>query len=1076
MDARPNSRHWSLRFTCLLLACLLLAFLLANGARQSMAGEPISYNRDIRPILSDKCFQCHGPDEESREADLRLDLRESAVEDRGDGAAITPGNPTLSHLLERIESDDESLRMPPSETKKTVTSVEAARIREWVEQGAKYEGHWSFLPIARPSLPPVDDSTWGKNEIDRFVIARLESQQLAPSKLAAPATQVRRLYLDLLGTLPPPEVVERFVADPSDEAYARLVELLLANPQYGERWGRYWLDQARYADSHGYTIDGDRTMWPYRDWVIHALNRDMPFDQFTIEQLAGDLLDAPTRSQLVATGFHRNTLINQEGGTDNEQFRNEEVVDRVNTTGAVWLGLTVGCAQCHTHKFDPITQREFYQLFAFFNNNEDVNNTGPTVEVHENELFLGEASARLSEKLTKAQGHVAALQKTRGARQEKWAATLLTSLQEKGAVVEWKALRPDELSARSAKLTVLEDGSVLAGRGDAKEKYTVSFPVEKETKIAAVRLRVLPHESLPKNGPGLAGNGNFVLTDVQIAADGEALAISRAQSSHHQPKFPIEHSIDGMPSTGWAINVAAGSTTKMNAPHEAHFVIETPPTVDGRLTITLDHHGKFYNVGRFAIDVAETAPSAIVDAPLLAALETQADQRTDAMKKLLADEFAKQDGEARVAKQAVTDVKSEIGYGAAVRSMVMRDLAQPRETFVQIRGDFLRPDKEAGPLTAGVPAVFPALEADTAEADTAESDTAEADTAEADTAEADTAESATAETATAETDTAETDTAETDTAQLSRLQLARWLVSREHPLTSRVTVNRIWLRYFGFGIVATDSDFGTQGTYPTHPALLDWLAAEFMDDGWSLKSLHRKIVTSATYRQSSHVQTDSADPLNRWLGRQNRLRFDAEIVRDAALSASGLLEKRVGGPSVRPPQPDGVYAFTQTKKGWTIDSGANRFRRALYTRFYRSAPYPLFTTFDTPDFQAVCTSRVRSNTPLQSLMMANDAAQFELSQGLAARVLSEIPTSDSDRVTRLYMICMSRPPSATERSAVTGFLERQQAYFSAAGEDAKRIAPSTGYVAGDQVQIAKAASWTTLARALMNTDEFITRE
>jgi hypothetical protein len=1041
MDARLKSRLLSWPITCVLVAVWFGASL-ATG----IAEEPISYNRDIRPILSDKCFQCHGPDEESRQAELRLDMRQSAIEDRGDGAAIAPNDPTTSHLLERITSDDESVRMPPPETNKTVTSAEAAKIRDWIEQGAKYEGHWSFSPISRPSLPVVTNGDWAKNEIDHFISAGLASKGLTPSPLATPATQVRRVYLDLLGILPPPDVVQRFAADPTDKAYVALVDKLLANPQYGERWGRYWLDQARYADSHGYTIDGDRTMWPYRDWVIHALNRDMPFDQFTIEQLAGDLLDSPTRSQLVATGFHRNTLINQEGGTDNEQFRNEEVVDRVNTTSAVWLGLTVGCAQCHTHKFDPITQKEFYQLFAFFNDNEDVNNTGPTVEVHENELFLGEIPPSLQEKLQLAQQQVAELRKTRGARQEKWVTELLASLRNEGNLVEWQSLRPTETKSRSAKLTVLDDGSVLAAKGEEKELYTVTFAVEPGTKIGAVRLRVIPHHSLPNKGPGLAGNGNFVLTDVHVAADEQELSIIRAQASHHQPKFPIENSLDGKPTTGWAINVAKGSKKKMNAPHEAHFILENMVTVEGKITLTLDHqaNGSFYNVGRFAVDISESAPTVIVEAQLLAALGTVAAERTDAMKKILTDEFTKQDAEVRVAERAVQAVKNEIGYGAVVRSMVMRDRAEPRETFVQIRGDFLRPDKDLGPVTAGVPAVFPALPPQPQPP---------------------------------QPQPPQPQPPQNGPPQKkrTRLDLARWLVAPQHPLTSRVTVNRIWLRYFGDGLVTTDNDFGTQGTYPTHPALLDWLAAELMESAWSLKAIHRKIVTSATYRQSSHVRDDlvDTDPLNRWLGRQNRLRFDAEIIRDAALSASDLLEKRIGGPSVRPPQPEGVYAFTQTKKNWSNDAGANRYRRALYTRFYRSAPYPLFTTFDSPDFQAVCTSRVRSNTPLQSLMMANDAAQFELSQGLAARVLAEVPGSESERISRIYRICMSRAPSANERSAVSGFLERQTKYFESAPEDARRIAPSA---IAEPTRIAKAASWTTLARALMNTDEFITRE
>jgi mono/diheme cytochrome c family protein len=996
----------------------------------------ISYNQDIRPLLSDKCFQCHGPDEVAREADLRLDFRVSATADHGDGAAIQTKSPGDSRILVRLRSDDPELRMPPAETKKSLTSAEIALIERWIQQGANYEEHWAFLPIQNPPVPPRTPDQLTKNEIDHFIQARLRRQGISGSSLADPSTQVRRLYLDLLGILPPPAVVERFGANPTDQAYKTLVEQVLADPHYGERWGRHWLDQARYADSHGYTIDGDRIMWPYRDWVIQAINKDVPFDQFTIEQLAGDMLDSPTQAQLVATGFHRNTLINQEGGTDNEQFRNEEVVDRVNTTGSVWLGLTVGCAQCHTHKFDPITQTEFYQLFAFFNHGQDVNNTGPTVQVHENEMFLGSLKGANDEQLQAAEAAVAGLKKDSAKRQQMWADTLLASHRNDGNIVKWTPLEATVAKALSAELQILEDHSILASKGAGKETYTVTFNVAPETPIEAIRLRVIPHESLPENGPGLAGNGNFVLTEVQIAVDGVNIPISRAQASHHQPKFPIEHTFDKNPTTGWAINVGSGSTKKMNAPHEAHFALPSIMMAETSITVTLDHqvHDTFYNIGRFAIDISAVAPQAIVDATLIAALETPVEMRDAPMKNLLANEFARSDVALRQAENSVVAVKTSAGFGAAVNSMIMRDLAKSRETYIHIRGDFLRPDKGAGLLTADVPAILPSLHSAAPAASGKRS---------------------------------------------TRLDLARWLVRADNPLTARVTVNRVWMRYFGRGLVQTDSDFGTQGSYPSHPELLDWLAHQFKTDGWSMKKLHRKIVTSATYRQSSRARPDLAesDALNHLLARQNRLRVDAEIVRDAALSASGLLSRHIGGPSVRPPQPEGVYAFTQNRKNWKVDSGSDRFRRAIYTRFYRSAPYPLFTTFDTPDFQSVCTARVRSNTPLQSLMMANDQAQFELAKGIASRVLwASKPDGDQSTnvdVEQMFLICFSRHPSANERLNVEAFIARQTERFSDSVSDAAKIAPPR---LPEKIEPAVGAAWTSLARALMNTDEFITRE
>jgi hypothetical protein len=822
--------------------------------------DRLDFNRDVRPILSDKCFHCHGPDEKTLEADLRLDRRDSAVEKK----AIVPGKPELSEAIARVLSEDRSEVMPPPRAKKPVSAAEAEILRRWIAEGAEYKGHWAFEPLAAPEPPALADGTTeaaAKNPIDRFILAELAKKGIAPSPEADPATLVRRLTLDLTGLLPAPDRVESFLAehraDP-DQAVSGLAEELLASPHYGERWGRHWLDQARYADSNGYSIDGDRSQWPYRDWVIRALNEDMPFDRFTIEQIAGDLLPNPTKAQLVASGFHRNTLINQEGGTDPEQFRNEEVVDRVNTTGAVWLGLTLGCAQCHTHKYDPISHREYFELFAFFNHGTDVNSTGATVEVCEGELFLE---------------------------------------------------NPDP-----AKLAALEEASAALAR-------TVAATAKRQ---AEWEKALVGEASADKSG------GNAV-------------------------------------------------------PEKA-------------------------------------------DSPLLAALRAEPAQRSNEQKRLLSAEFAKVDTEKQAAEKVLAEARRALGLGAAANTMVMRDLPQPRETFIHLRGSFLDHDLETGPLRPGVPAVLPPLPDEAAAKE-----------------------------------------------RPDRLDLARWLVRPDHPLVPRVTVNRAWMRLFGTGLVETENDFGTQGAYPTHPELLDWLARDFVEGGWSTKRLLKLIVTSATYRQSSHARPDLAeiDPLNKLLARQNRLRVEAEIVRDAALSASGLLQAKLGGPGVRPPQPEGVYAFTQTKKSWTTATGPDRHRRGLYIQFYRSAPYPLLTTFDSPDFQAVCTARVRSNTPLQSLALANDEALFELAQGLGARLLRDEPQDDDARLRRAFLLCYGRPPSEAERNAVASFRETQLASFRTEPEAAEAVAPADRPEAVDP---ATAAAWTSVARALMNTDEFITRE
>ncbi len=814
----------------------LITLLTSLPALLSAAEGKLDFNRDIRPILSDKCFQCHGPDEKTLHGDVRLDDRASAIATR----AIVPGSPELSEALARILSDDPDEVMPPPKTKKTVSSVEADILRRWIAEGAEYKGHWAFEPVVATNVPA------GKHPVDHFILAELERKGLQPSPEADPATLIRRLSLDLTGLLPAPDRVKSFLtehkSDP-DQAVAKLADELLASSHYGERWGRHWLDQARYADSNGYSIDGDRTQWPWRDWVIRAINEDLPFDRFTIEQIAGDLLPNATKAQLVASAFHRNTLINQEGGTDPEQFRNEEVVDRVNTTGAVWLGLTLGCAQCHTHKYDPITHREYFELFAFFNHGTDINNTGATVEVAEGEMFLKDADP-----------------------------------------AKVKAI--DEAKAALAKIT-----SATAKR--------------------------------------------------QVAWENAELA-------------------------------------------------------------------------KAAPDAKET--------PLLLALGAAPDKRTNDQKKLLVAEFAKVDQEKLAAEKTLADARAALGLGTAVNTMVMRDLPEPRETFIHLRGSFLDHDLKTGPLSPGVPAALPALP--------------------------------------------------DKTTPRNRLDLAEWLVRPDHPLVPRVTVNRVWMRYFGKGIVATENDFGMQSAFPTHPELLDWLAHDFVANGWSMKRLHKLIVTSATYRQSSHARPDLAevDPLNTLLARQNRLRVEAEIVRDAALSASGLLHPKVGGPGVKPPQPEGVYAFTQNKKSWTAATGPDRFRRGLYIQFYRSAPYPLLTTFDSPDFQSVCTARVRSNTPLQSLAMANDEALFELARGLGARLLKEVPADDEKRLERAFFLCYARPPSDAERNAVASFRETQVTSFKSDPAAAAEVAPKGA------TDPAEAASWTTVARALMNTDEFITRE
>lgn len=995
----------------------------------------LRFNRDVRPLLSEYCFHCHGPDAKGRKADLRLDTRDGATNQRKEGGvAVLPGRPEQSLLLQRMTHPESDEIMPPPETKKHPTQAEIALLRRWIAEGAEYEAHWAFLPVKPVKPPEVSASGWVHNPIDAFILHGLEEHGLTPSPEADDATLPRRLHLDLTGLLPsPPEIAafQKARATDPEGAVARTVQALLESPHHAERWARHWLDQARYADSNGYTIDGDRVMWPYRDWVIRAIGDGMPFDQFTIEQLAGDLLPQPTKAQLIATGFHRNTLINQEGGTDPEQFRNEEVVDRVSTTGAVWLGLTLGCAQCHDHKFDPITQRDFYSFFAFFNSTEDINNIGPTVDLYEGEMFQASTDPALRKSLEAAESRLADLEKSRPLRQKAWEAGLFVDLPSADHPPEpdWTLVRPESLSSEGgASLDLLEDGSVLAGKGGEREVYHVrwvtSVPME------GLRLRLLTHDSLPKKGPGRAGNGNLVLSEVELTADGVSVPFAGASADHAQPGYPASGAIDHDPGTGWAINVGPNAPGPMNADHWASFALTKRLPIGSRIELTLRHEvNANYNTGRFGLDTSPVPPPKTQPPAWQMALKTPLEKRSKEQKKQVEEAFASADQELNRVRAEVDAARKRLGLGPKASSMILRELKTPRSTYVHTRGDFLREDKTQGVLAPDVPGFLPHPSVGAVPA--------------------------------------------------TRLDLAKWLVSRENPLTARVTVNRIWMRYFGHGLVETENDFGTQGAYPTHPELLDWLAAWFMDHGWSVRELHQLIATSATYRQASLWRSDlgAADPRNLLLGRQSRIRCDAEIVRDSALAASGLLSPRIGGPPVRPPQPEGVYAFTQNNKGWTADTGANRYRRTLYTRFYRSAPHPMLTTFDAPDFQSVCTRRPRSNTPLQSLTLANDPGFFEFAQGLASRLLREIPGSDHkavlQRVGRAFLLCYSRTPSDDELGKVVAFQALQARRFAANPEEAGKVAPGELPTGMDR---SEAASWTAVARALMNTDEFVTRE
>lgn len=1002
--------------------------------RWSLADDrtPVDYVSDIKPLFARHCVECHGP--ARQQAGLRVDAAALAIAGGDSGAAVVPGDVAASRLLQAVTgTSDEASQMPLD--RPPLEAAEVELLRRWIAAGAPHPAdevaaearihsdHWAFQPVASP-IPPRRNQTAPSdgqphNPIDAFIQQRLPEEGFTPSIEADRVTLIRRVSLDLTGLPPTTDELDRFLSDDAPGAYERVVDRLLASPHYGERWGRHWLDAARYADSNGFTIDGERTMWPFRDWVVQALNDDMPFDRFTIEQLAGDLLSEPTTQQLVATGFHRNTLANQEGGTDDEQFRVESIVDRVNTTATVWMGLTIACAQCHDHKYDPLTQRDFYRLYAIFNttaDNNDAAGLAPKID-----LPTPAQAARRAELKQEEQAAAAAL----NAREQQldvsmveWAA----SLEEQGDV-EWTPLRPFTVeSTQGATLEVLDDHSVLAG-GNIPQSDTYRITLaEVPSAITGIRLETLTHDTLPKQGPGLAGNGNFVLGEFQVLHGDETVSIARAIADHSQDGHDISRAIDGDEKQGWAINVTSGN---MNVDRQAIFVfgssLDVAPENEVSVVLTFPHPNR-YQIGRFRLSVT-TANAKTLGLPLrlrqLAAIPPA--DRTDEQQQELTRLFREQDSDWSHLKQQLTDVQSRRkAHEAEIpTSLVMRELDAPRESHVHLRGNFLQ---RGAVVTPGVPAVLPPVEA----------------------------------------------------AAPTRLDLARWLVDSRHPLTSRVTVNRIWQRYFGRGLVETENDFGLQGSRPTHPELLDWLAGEFMRRRWSLKSLHRLIVTSHTYRQSSatHPELAQADPNNKLLARQLRLRLEAEGIRDVALAASGLLSRKMGGPPVHPPQPEGIYVLTQAVKPWPVSTDEDRYRRGVYTRFWRSLPHPFLPTFDAPDANTSCTRRVRSNTPLQALTLANDGSFVELAAGFAVRLLSSGPDYDEGRVRELCLLALSRLPTEEESDRLLAFVARERARLTADAAAAQALSSSVAH----ELPVVEVATWTSVARVMMNLDEFITRE
>ena len=1164
-----------------IFALCLVALVFVAGPRLTVAADgtstgDVDFRRDIKPILSNVCYRCHGPDSAERKGGkdgLRFDTADGLFADLGGRVPVVPGKPDAGELIKRVTSTDPDEIMPPRGHGKPLTSREVDLLKAWILKGAKFSQHWSYTVPVRPPLPAVKDVAWPKNEIDRFILARLEREGLKPTVEADRYALIRRVSLDLIGLPPSIQEVDAFVNDTDPQAYEKLVDRILAKPAFGEHWGLLWLDLARYADSAGYADDPARRIWLFRDYVVKSFNANKPFDQFTIEQIAGDLLPNPSDDQLIATAFHRNTMTNNEGGTNDEEFRNVAIVDRVNTTAAVWMGTTMTCSQCHNHKYDPITQEDFYRFFAILNNTEDADR--------------GDESPLHSIYTEEQQKQRAALQ-TEIAQLEQ---TLKTETPElKVAMAKWDAAFPRALtwvpikpisvkSQAEAAATVADDGSIKVAAGAKTDSYTVNFSAAIES-FRGLRLDALTDEALPGKGPGHAG-GNFVISKISalitppsgasavgrfvrielpgekllslaevqvfngaenVALKGEAKQIStdfageaklaidgntngqyfEAKSTTHtaagrDPWWEVDLKVDqkidriavwnrtdsnvgerlsnfkviilndkrepiwqqdvAMPpnpssefsvtgqrtivfetavadytqagfdpahvlknkdpkAKGWAVGGAIGQTHSLTL--IAKNGIEIP--AGATLTITIDQASEFPNhtLGHFRFSVTNEAKVeewARTPAAVITALATTASERTPEQSVLIAQHFLSIAPELAASRQQIASLQRSLGDLKPETVPVMRELKTNRRiTKVQHRGNFADLGKE---VSAGIPAAFVFGEAGASD----------------------------------------------------RLALAKWLVDAKNPLTARVIANRYWEQLFGIGIVASSEEFGSQGDLPVHPELLDWLACEIQglpvdpnqslakpQSPWDTKAFLKKLVMSATYRQSSKVSEElqQRDPDNRLLARGPRFRLSAETLRDQALFVSGLLSPKMFGPPVKPPQPNlGLSAAFGSSTDWQTSGGEVKYRRGIYTTWRRSNPYPSMATFDAPNREVCTVRRIRTNTPLQALVTLNDPVNVEAAQALARRVVKEGGQSVADKARYGFRLTLSRAPHENELARLVNLYERSLTRFQQSAEDAVRMATDPLGAAPADANVAELAAWTVVGNVILNLDETV---
>ena len=1014
------------------------------------AEEPVDFGRHIRPLLAEKCLACHGLDEETRETDMRLDTKEGLyAELDGGGRVVVPGDASQSALYARLVAEDEDERMPPVDAEKQLSEEEIALIKQWLDQGAVWEQHWSLVAPVRSPVPDVADKEWPRNEIDHFVSSRLEKEGMKPSAEADKVSLIRRVTFDLTGLPPTPQEIDAFLADSSAKAYERVVDRLLRSPHYGEHMARYWLDAARYADTHGLHLDNFRQMWPYRDWVINAFNANMPFDQFTVEQLAGDLLPNATLEQKIATGFNRCNVTTSEGGVIPEEYYVHYTNDRVSTMSTVWMGISMGCVTCHEHKFDPYEMKDFYQLFAFFNSIDgpimdgNAKDTAPVVKV---------ASVAQRENLASLNRRISVLSQVMDApitevddAQRAWE----TDLQERLASdTKWRILVPETFkSDGGAAHTDLEDFSiVVSGENPAKEVYEITALTDAKA-LTAVRLEGLTHESLASGGAGRSSNGNVVLTEFELEAapadkpdQWQTVKLVEAWADYEQTDgdFKIANAIDGKKETGWA---TAGHQRRED--RTAIFRSDTPFGYENgtRLRVRLRHESVYgqhaFGRIRLAVTVDEGIPqmaNSFAPAEIVKLIQASSDKRDDKQRDQLRQHYrnnVSEDETLRHTREQLASLRKEKAEldESIPTTLVWKEKAEPKPAFILTRGAY---DKKGERVYRDTPAALPAL-------------------------------------ALAEDQTP------------TRLDLAKWLLTPEHPLTSRVTVNRFWQQSFGTGIVESSEDFGTQGKPPTHPELLDWLAVDFRDAGWDVQRLQKMIVMSATYRQSANITPEKLerDPKNVLLSRGPRFRLDGELIRDTALSVSGLLIPKIGGPSVKPYQPPGIwyavgYTDSNTAK-FQRDSGEALYRRSLYTFWKRTAPPPTLVTLDAPSRENCTVRRSRTNTPLAALALMNDEQFVEASRHMAQRIMTEGGMGDGQRASYAFRLATSRLPEDKELQVLLDVYRSSLEKYQSDREAAERLVSVGESKRNESLDASQLAAWSVVANMILNLDETITK-